>query len=63
MNIDSPCRVWINQPSKLQPLHKYHGKVGIAFKDSNDIITVYFTEGSLLSMIVPENVLVSMRLK
>jgi len=23
-------KAWINQPSKQQPFHKYHGKVGIA---------------------------------
>jgi len=23
-------KAWINQPSKLQPFHKYHGKIGAA---------------------------------
>lgn len=47
-----PCRVWINQPSTLQPMHKYHGMRGIAMTDpsQSDAVRIYFTEGNLLSM-------------
>ena len=51
-----PCKAWVNQPSALQPLHKYHGKIGIAVKE-NETVTVYFTEGEVYSMVVPENCL------
>jgi hypothetical protein len=53
-----PCRMWINQPSTLQPYHKYHGRrvltvppVIESIKGSQfDFITVYFTEGVEVSM-------------
>ena len=52
-----PKRVWINQPSTLQPFHKLHGKVGIAVDntDNDNTVTVCFTEGNLQSTIVPVN--------
>lgn len=46
-------RAWINQSSTLQPLHKYYGKKGIAIEE-NGIITLHFSEGTLLSMVVPK---------
>lgn len=49
----SPQRVWINSPSITQPYHKVHGKVGIAVLDKNgQTVTVYFTTGSTLSMVI-----------
>ena len=33
-------KAWINQPSKLQPFYKYHGKVGIAILKENKAIFV-----------------------
>ena len=49
-----PRRVWINQASTLQPLHKYHGKVGIAVYDKKSkTVSLHFTEGDVHSMIVP----------
>lgn len=45
-------RAWINQPSTLQPLHKYHGKVCIAYDNHTDDLTVYFTSGPIHSMTV-----------
>ena len=50
-NFNTPQRVWINSPSTLQPYHKYHGKVGIAVKENNNI-QIYLTEGVLVSMII-----------
>lgn len=50
-------RMWINQPSKDQPLYSYHG-----VKVLSDLIPefegatsckVYFTEGNVISMSVP----------
>ncbi len=47
-------RVWINQPSAHQPLHRYHAtNVLVDIKD----YTIYFTSGDVISMMVPKNVL------
>lgn len=50
-------RCWINQPSTLQPLHKYHGRNVIAAPYTNNAKTVYFLEGDAISMVVPSEVL------
>jgi hypothetical protein len=43
-------RMWINQPSALQPLHKYHG-VNVLAEDTDEItVTVYFLSGDVVSM-------------
>jgi hypothetical protein len=51
-----PQRVWINNPSTLQPHNKLHGKVGIAMLDTHDKtgegIVIYFTEGAMHSMVI-----------
>jgi len=47
-------RMWINQPSKLQILHKYNGLNVIADMDT---LTVYPVKGDIISMMVPRNVL------
>ena len=53
---DSPKRVWINNPSTLQPHHKLHGRVGIGVykkhKAGAEEVSVYFTEGELHSIMV-----------
>jgi hypothetical protein len=53
---EKPRRVWINCPSTLQPYHEFHGKVGIAHTRFNSLgneeTVIYFTQGSLLSMII-----------
>lgn len=50
-------RMWINQPSKNQPLHSYHGvKVLSDLKpefEGSTSCRVYFTEGNVISMSVP----------
>ena len=44
-------RGWINQPSTLQPAHKYHGKSGIVVDDGEaDVLRIFFTEGETYSM-------------
>lgn len=52
-------RMWINQPSSNSHLNKYHGQRVLAVLDNNNqgIVKVYFTEGSIISMVVPANVL------
>lgn len=49
----SPTRVWINQPSSNQPMHKYHGMVAIAHTEPNTgRLRLYFTTGDVTSMYV-----------
>lgn len=45
-------RMWVNQPSTLQPYHKQHGEKVLAEfrRDNNKYIRVYFTRGRLVSM-------------
>lgn len=47
-----PQRVWINNPSSLQPHHGLHGKVGIAVLESSGKVRLYFTVGSIHSMLI-----------
>jgi hypothetical protein len=51
-----PQRVRIDAPSKFNPLHQYHGKVGIGVQRAHSTgykeIVLYFTEGRALSMSV-----------
>lgn len=47
-----PKRVWINAPSTHDQYHKWHGKVGIAVQEKSGVVSVYFTEGDMHSMIV-----------
>ena len=57
MSKSYPKRVWINQPSSTKPLHNMHGKVGIAIKEKSGLVSIWFTEGTVRSMIIPENIL------
>lgn len=49
-------RMWINQPSKLQPLHEYHGLNVLAAQDKNGV-TIYPVTGDVISMVPPDGVL------
>lgn len=49
-------RMWINQPSTLQPLHKLHGERVLAINE-NGSWRVYFLRGNVVSMMVPDNTL------
>lgn len=44
------CRAWINQPSKLQPLHRLHGTRCIAVYNRPGNVQLWFTEGEIHSM-------------
>ena len=54
-----PCRVRINQPSTLQNFNHLHGKIGIAVNGDyhSNLVRVCFTEGSIISMILPRTCL------
>lgn len=43
-------RMWINQPSTLQPLHHLHGTNVLAYMESKDIYRIYFLTGDIISM-------------
>ena len=50
-----PYRAWINQPSKLQPLHAMHGTRGIVTAHNGNTVTIYFVDGPTVSMEIPRN--------
>ena len=44
-------RMWINQPSTLQPDHKYHGLNVLVEQDNNEeYIDAYMQSGPIISM-------------
>ncbi len=53
-------RYWINQPSTLQPDHKYNERnvladlktATLAKANNQNYVTVYFTEGKVISSIM-----------
>lgn len=52
-------RYWINQPSTLQECHKMH-RSNVLCDVSNSFgscVTVYFTEGDIVSALIPRNAL------
>ena len=54
------ARCFINQPSTLQPMHKYHGLEAICVHKTGDvreIRTIYPTTGDTISMEVPKQCL------
>ncbi len=51
------ARMWINQPSTLQPLHKLHGVRVLACPDTDTAMRAYFLSGSVISMQVPHEAL------
>lgn len=59
---EKAVRVKIDQPSTNQILHKLHGKIGIVVSSTfcyqTQTIRVYFTEGDLISMVVPVDYLI-----
>lgn len=46
-------RMWINQPSTFQPLHKLHGVLVLAAHESNTLARAYFIEGDVISQQIP----------
>jgi len=43
-------RMWINQPSTLQPLHRLHGVRVLARQDTDRTERAYFLSGDIVSM-------------
>lgn len=43
-------RMWINQPSTLQPYHKFHGTKVLADLNDEQFKRVYFLSGDVISM-------------
>lgn len=52
-----PVRMWINQPSTLQPLHKLDRTNVLAVEDGDRVMRVYFLSGPIVSQQVPRNAL------
>lgn len=53
-------RVWVNQPSTLQPFHKYNGQLGLAeFIAGEDYVSFFPIRGNIHSMILPRYVVVN----
>lgn len=44
-----PVRMWINQPSTLQPLHHLHGINVLAVHEYDDTYRIYFLSGPIVS--------------
>lgn len=45
-------RMWVNQPSTLQPLHHLHGANVLAVKEGQDW-RIYFLSGDVISQQAP----------
>lgn len=50
-------RAWINQPSRLQRFHRWHGMLVLAGDEGTGARRVYFLSGSVVSMVMPADVL------
>lgn len=50
-------RMWINQPSTLQPLHRLHGVKVLACADTDRTSRAYFLSGDIIDMQVPRETL------
>lgn len=50
-------RMWINQPSTLQPLHGLHGVRVLARPDTDRTARAYLLSGDVISMQVPRETL------
>jgi hypothetical protein len=53
----APRRMWINQPSTLQPLHHLHAVRVLAAPDTDACARAYFLSGDTISMQVPHDAL------
>lgn len=47
-------RMWINQPSTLQPFHHLH-RVNVLWDEKRE--TVYFLNGNIISAMLPREIL------
>ena len=50
-------RMWFNQPSKLQPLHRLHGVNVLACPDTDRTMRAYFLSGDIIDMQAPRETL------
>jgi len=45
-------RMWINQPSTLQPYHDLHGTNVLATRKSDDTWIIYFLSGDVVNQVI-----------
>ena len=50
-------RMWVNQPSTLQPLHELHGTCVLACPDTDRTKRAYFLSGDVIDMQIPRKAL------
>lgn len=50
-------RMWVNQPSTLQPLHAMHGERVLACPDTDRTYRAYLLSGDIISMQMPRETL------
>lgn len=56
--LQSVQRMWINQPSTLQPHHSLHGQRVLAMPEPKSVMwRVYFLSGDVVSQQIPESAL------
>jgi hypothetical protein len=55
-------RAWINQPRTQQALHRLHGRYCIVEDTGDTSVRVWFTEGSVHSMMVPRDSVIECKL-
>jgi hypothetical protein len=49
-----PERMWINQPSRFDPLHKWNSTNVLAVHEYDTTYCVYFLSGPVISMQAPK---------
>lgn len=52
-----PVRMWINQPSTLDSLHRWHGTNVLAIPETDTVSRAYLLSGDVSSMQVPTSAL------
>lgn len=50
-------RMWVNQPSTLQPYHKLNGVRVLAHLEYGDTFRIYFLSGSVISQQIDKTAL------
>lgn len=57
MNDNELKRMWINQPSAQQPMHRLHGTNVLAHREYDGLWRIYFLSGSIISQLAPDSCL------
>ena len=57
MTRNRPQRMWVNQPSTLQPLHHLHGVNVLAVEENDSCMEIYFLKGPVVSQVAPKEAL------